>query len=144
MFIYSFRWATVYGNHDTGPLVSRLQILQTEQSYGEELCYTKQLNPDLPGVSNYYIPIYPPAEHKVKTINENGVSEQEEIPVMLWWFLDSRGGYTLSGREPFYIDPAVVHWFGNESRRLQEQWGPLPSLVFVHIPTLVLIPVCSL
>lgn len=133
----------MYGNHDTGPLVSRLQILHTEQSYGGHLCYTKQLNPDLPGVSNYYIPIYPP-EHKGKMNSENGSTDQEEIPVMLWWFLDSRGGYTLNGREPFYIDPAVVHWFGNESRRLQDKWGSLPSLVFFHIPASVLIQVCGL
>lgn len=118
------RWASVYGNHDTAPNVSRLEILRTEQSYGN-LCYTKQVNLSLPGVTNYYIPIYP---------SKNGTTA-EERPVMIWWFFDSQGGFTNAGREPEYVDAKVVQWFKNENNRLKSKWGRLPSLVFVHIPT---------
>jgi len=121
-----YKWASVYGNHDTSPNVSRLEILRTEQSYGD-LCYTKQVDPELPGVTNYFIPIYPP---------KSATPIAEEKPVMIWWFFDSRGGKTKTGRVPDYVDTKVVDWFKNENRRLQSKWGPLPSLVFVHIPTI--------
>ena len=118
----SFRWASVYGNHDIGPNLTRLQILEVEQSYGD-LCYTQRMNPDLPGVTNYYIPIYPPAN-----------STNEEVPVMIWWFFDSQGGRNQFGQQPHYIDPAVIDWFKRENQQLRTVWGGLPSLVFFHIP----------
>lgn len=118
----------MYGNHDTAPNVSRLEILRTEQSYGD-LCYTKQVDPELPGVTNYFIPIYPP---------QNDSTTAGEKPVMIWWFFDSQGGRTYAGAEPNYVDSKVVHWFRSENKRLQSKWGQLPSLVFVHIPTYVL------
>lgn len=100
-----------------------MQILQAEQTYGE-LCYTKQVNTTLPGVTNYYLPIFPA---------ESG-ENQDEKPLMLWWFFDSQGGRNQFGQQPHYIDPAVVEWFINENQRLRAKWGMLPSLVFFHIP----------
>ncbi|CAL8096258.1 unnamed protein product [Orchesella dallaii] len=118
-----YRWASVYGNHDIGPNLTRLEILQAEQSYGD-LCYTKQVRTDLPGVTNYFIPIY---------AAENDTIEEEQ-PVMIWWFFDSQGGRNQFGQQPHYIDQNVVEWFRNESQRLRSEWGMLPSLVFFHIP----------
>lgn len=117
------RWASIYGNHDIGPNLTRLQILQAEQTYGE-LCYTKQVNTSLPGVTNYYLPIFPAKSEE----------NQDEKPLMLWWFFDSQGGRNQFGQQPHYIDPAVVEWFASENQRLREKWGMLPSLVFFHIP----------
>lgn len=115
----------MYGNHDTAVNVSRLEILQAEQSYGD-LCYTKPVDLNLPGVTNYYIPIYG---------LEN--TSAEERPLMIWWFFDSRGGRGPAG-EPEYVDTKVVEWFTNENNRIKSKWGQLPSLVFVHIPPYVL------
>lgn len=125
--IINLRWASVYGNHDTAPNVSRHEILQVEQSYGD-LCYTKQVDAQLPGVTNYFIPIYGV---------ENATVTGKEKPVMIWWFFDSRGGRTTAGKVPSYVDDKVVEWFRNENSNLQSKWGQLPSLVFVHIPTYV-------
>lgn len=73
----------------------------------------------IPGVTNYYLLIY-------------SVAQQ---PVMIFWFLDSQGGRNGDGQQPEYIDAKVVDWFIEENARLKEQFGPLPSLVFFHIPT---------
>lgn len=99
-----------------------------EQSYGE-LCYTKPVDDNLPGVTNYFIPIYGA---------ESSTLTEKEKPVMIWWFFDSRGGRSPTGsRLPGYVDDKVVEWFRNENSNLQSKWGQLPSLVFVHIPTYV-------
>lgn len=122
------RWASVYGNHDMGANVTRLSILQAEQAADKTktLCYTKQMIPELPGVTNFFIPVYAP--------ESNGQPDPNEKPIMLWWFLDSQGGQDKNGQQPHYIDQAVVDWYGNESRRMQAEWGVLPALMFFHIP----------
>ncbi|KAJ6633816.1 putative inactive purple acid phosphatase 16 [Pseudolycoriella hygida] len=121
-----YKWASVYGNHDSAPNVSRSEILAAEQSYGD-LCYTKQGNARIEGVTNYYIPIYGPQKDNATTATEN--------PVMIWWFFDSRGGRTNKSKVPAYVHDTAVEWFRYENRNLQAQWGQLPSFVFVHIPT---------
>ncbi|KAG4067429.1 hypothetical protein HA402_009666 [Bradysia odoriphaga] len=120
-----YKWASVYGNHDSAPNVSRHEILRAEQSYGQS-CYTTQADPSLPGVTNYFIPIYG---------QENATIAGKEKPVMVWWFFDSRGGRTVDGKVPEYVDESVVEWFRNENSNIRSKWGQLPSLVFVHIPT---------
>ncbi|OXA57883.1 probable inactive purple acid phosphatase 16 [Folsomia candida] len=113
-----YRWASTYGNHDIGPNVTRLEILRAEQKYANS--YTQQMtDSSIPGVTNYYLLIY-------------SVAQQ---PVMIFWFLDSQGGRNGDGQQPEYIDAKVVDWFIEENARLKEQFGPLPSLVFFHIPT---------
>jgi hypothetical protein len=78
-------------------------------------------NASVPGVTNYYLPIYPPGE-------------EQSTPVMIWWFFDSQGGRDNNGQQPHYIDPLVIAWFKEENQKLKGLWGPLPSLVFFHIP----------
>ncbi|CAL8069946.1 unnamed protein product [Orchesella dallaii] len=113
------RWGSVYGNHDIGPYITRLGILEAEQSYGD-LCYTKLVRGDLPGVTNYYIPVY---------ANSSSVD-----PAMIWWFFDSQGG-SQGFPQPNYIGPSVIQWFKNESIKLNSRANAtLPSLVFFHIP----------
>lgn len=102
--------------------MTRLEILEAEQTY-QNLSYTVQMtNQSIPGVTNYYLPIYP------ETRDEN------EGPIMIWWFFDSQGGRNNDGQQPHYIDPKVIEWFEEENAKLVELWGALPSLVFFHIP----------
>jgi len=114
------RWASVYGNHDIGPNVTRLEILRAEQEYN--LCYTTQVNESLPGVTNYFLLIYPPEGNSF------------EGPAMIWWFLDSRGGRNENGQQPEYLDAAVVSWYVEEDKKLKAIYGTLPALMFFHIP----------
>lgn len=98
------------------------------------------MDKELPGVTNYYIPVYPPLKNgngDGNDENDDNVDDYggEEKPVMIWWFFDSQGGFSKDGREPQFVDDKVVQWFRNENDRLQSKWGQLPSLVFVHIPT---------
>ncbi|KAG4078356.1 hypothetical protein HA402_013066 [Bradysia odoriphaga] len=118
----NYRWASTYGNHDIGENMTRLELLEAEQKF--EQSYTFQMNASLPGVTNYYLLIYP---------------ANTDEPVMIWWFFDSQGGRTDDGttgkgQQPEHIDPAVVAWFKDEQTVLKKQWGQLPSLVFFHIP----------
>lgn len=100
--------------------------MRAEQSYGD-LCYTKQIDVKLPGVTNYFIPIYG---------QENITAGKQEKPVMIWWFFDSRGGRNANGQTiPKFVDNKVVQWFRNENKIIKSKWGDLPSLVFVHVPT---------
>lgn len=106
--------------------MTRLELLAAEQKF--EQSYTFQMNSTLPGVTNYYLPIYP--------------ADKDEPPVMIWWFFDSQGGRiddgsTAKGQQPEHIDGAVVSWFKDEHIKLKNQWGQLPSLVFFHIPPYV-------
>lgn len=107
--------------------MTRLELLEAEQKF--EQSYTFQMNATLPGVTNYYLPIY-------------SADKDAEKPVMIWWFFDSQGGRiddgtTGKGQQPEHIDQAVVSWFKDENKMLQLQWGLLPSLVFFHIPPCV-------
>ena len=116
-----FRWASIYGNHDIGPNVTREEILETEQQY--PLSYTQHGGLDLPGVTNYYIPIY-----------EYG-SGVNDTPGSILWFFDSRGGKDAAGELPHNVDEKVVSWFTSETAKMNETWGPIPALAFFHIPT---------
>lgn len=107
--------------------MTRLELLEAEQKF--EQSYTFQMNATLPGVTNYYLPIYP-------------ADEDAEKPVMIWWFFDSQGGRTDDGstgkgQKPEHIDQTVVSWFKDENEKLKQHWGQLPSLVFFHIPPYV-------
>ncbi|KAJ6634876.1 putative inactive purple acid phosphatase 16, partial [Pseudolycoriella hygida] len=136
----NYRWASTYGNHDIGENMTRLDLLKAEQKFQQS--YTLQMNASLPGVTNYYLPIYPP---------------DKDEPVMIFWFFDSQGGRTDDGstgkgQQPEHIDSAVISWFKEESKQVARQWGYLPSLVFFHIPPIEYIniqehinfnPICS-
>lgn len=105
--------------------MTRLELLEAEQKF--EQSYTFQMNETLPGVTNYYLPIYP---------------AENNVPAMIWWFFDSQGGRTDDGKtgkgqQPEHIDPAVISWFKDENAKLKKLWGELPSLVFFHIPPYV-------
>jgi hypothetical protein len=105
--------------------VTREEILQTEQKYN--FSYTQQGEEGLVGTTNYYIPIYPP--------QSSGGNGTDGAPALILWFFDSRGGRNASGGIPAYVHESVVDWFVKETERLNQTWGPIPSLAFFHYPT---------
>jgi hypothetical protein len=118
-----YRWASTYGNHDNGIATTREQIYAVETSY--ENCYTQNDGTDaILGLTNYYLPIYPAEE------------VEGEIPKLILWFFDSRGGFDPSGIKPSIVHESVVEWFRSQHDFLNRTWGPVPGLAFFHIPTL--------
>jgi len=93
----------------------------TESKY--DLSYTQYGGEDLPGISNYYLLLYPP------TNAEGDIN----IPSMVFWFFDSQGNNYFNGEE--IVDPIVVEWFKVENQRLLNLYPDLKALAFFHIPT---------
>jgi len=120
-------WASVYGNHDVGPNVKREEIYSAEVKYN--LSYTQHSPSGVAGVTNYFLPIY------AHGTGESSRNPTEEYPIMIWWFFDTRGGKDATGSIPEHMDCTAVSWFQRENQRMIDEWGPLPSLAFMHIPT---------
>jgi hypothetical protein len=72
------------------------------------------------GLTNYYLPVYPPIG---------------DVPELILWFFDSQGGFDPSGIKPSIVDESVVQWFKNESAAVEMKWGRVPALAYFHIPT---------
>lgn len=81
-------WASTYGNHDNEYYIHSEDVLKKEQSYPNSLTQKMVSHPSA-GVSNYYLPVYP-------------ASESQDIPELILWFFDSRGG-----READYVHDSV-------------------------------------
>ncbi|KAF1349560.1 Metallo-dependent phosphatase-like protein [Delphinella strobiligena] len=122
------RWASVYGNHDSGFNLSRREIWDRERAWEGCLTGCMVQGQDV-GVSNYYIPVY--------SASATGP------PEFLLWFFDSRGGrafqQTASDDAEVvlqdWVHGDVVNWFLDTSKMLAERYGRyIPSLAFVHIP----------
>ncbi|ORY70056.1 calcineurin-like phosphoesterase [Pseudomassariella vexata] len=119
-------WASTYGNHDSKFNLSREALFQTETSYPQSL--TRQMDPSLPGMTNYYLLIYGPP------------SGNEERPVAVLWFFDSRGGASYQHEPaneddiPNWVAPETARWFSTQHQNLKADYGILLSLAFVHIP----------
>ncbi|POR35588.1 Putative inactive purple acid phosphatase 16 [Tolypocladium paradoxum] len=125
-------WSSAYGNHDRSFNISGEAILAREKRWPN--ARTRSMVPGRDaGVSNYYLPVYPPE------CNKCGCA-----PEMLLWFFDSRGGYYIQERnadgthrpQPAWVDTSVVQWFQATHARITARFGKkIPSLAFVHIPT---------
>jgi calcineurin-like phosphoesterase family protein len=72
-------WATTYGNHDNEAYSNSTDLLRREKDYNNSL--TKNMLPDNSeaGVSNYYLQVY-------------SASGNQDVPEVILWFFDSRGG----------------------------------------------------
>jgi len=121
-------WASTYGNHDSQFNLSRASIFAREQQYA--LSYTQHSPPNLPGITNYYLPIFPPV-----------TSPESDIPIAILWFFDSQGGFPYqeapsnTNTLPDYVTPSIVSWYQSAQSTLQRQYSrTIPSLAFVHIP----------
>ncbi|KAF4626705.1 hypothetical protein G7Y89_g11451 [Cudoniella acicularis] len=120
---HKVRWASTYGNHDSQFNLSREALFIEEHKHS--LSYTQHSPKGIPGITNYYLPLYP---------------TQGETPVAILWFFDSQGGAPFqasltSETIPNWVDPTIVSWFNSTKSALKTKWGKdLPSLAFVHIP----------
>jgi len=116
-------WASIYGNHDSKFNLSREQLYKAEKVYN--LCYTNQMGPSLPGLTNYYIIVY-------------GLKGD---PAAILWFFDSRGGSSYQNDPaniddiPNWVAEETAAWFTETSAELKHKYGrALPSIAFVHVP----------
>lgn len=77
-------WASAYGNHDHQPNLLSEDILRREKTYNNSLTQNMVAgNSSDVGVTNYYLSVYP--------------ASGSEVPELILWFFDSRGG-NLNGR----------------------------------------------
>eukprot|EP00455_Lapot_gusevi_P011119 TRINITY_DN15111_c0_g1_i1.p1 TRINITY_DN15111_c0_g1~~TRINITY_DN15111_c0_g1_i1.p1 ORF type:complete len:329 (+),score=41.56 TRINITY_DN15111_c0_g1_i1:62-1048(+) len=114
-------WAMILGNHDDMPfqntrlsITTRRQLLEFDRSFA--LSHSGCDDTSLHGVTNYVLPIFPPAS--------------SSTPALLLYMFDSGGG-TL----PEVIQPDQVQWYLNSSAAWQAKTGTvLPALAFFHIP----------
>jgi hypothetical protein len=126
MVAHNKSWASTYGNHDSQYNLSREALFQQETKYIQS--YTKHSPSGIPGITNYYLPLY--AQEK----NCNGT------PLAILWFFDSQGGAEFqapagSQNIPNWVEPTIATWFISERIALKAKYGQdLPSLAFVHIP----------
>lgn len=127
-------WASTYGNHDSDFNLSRSGILAREQTYPYALTTSMFQSKDA-GLSNYYLPVY--------TYSGGTNYGNEEVPAVILWFLDSRGGNyyqeaSSDGKsvpQPNWIDPSVAEWFTQTNAHLVSRYRKtIPSLAFYHIP----------
>ncbi|KAI2643222.1 Metallo-dependent phosphatase-like protein [Xylaria nigripes] len=126
-------WASTYGNHDYHFNISGKTILEREKRWKNSRTSRMVYGPDV-GVSNYYLPVF----------GGDCTHEEACCPELILWFFDSKGGFkyqelnatgSLVG-QPNWVDDRVVQWFRRTNRRLVRRYGKtIPSLGFVHIPT---------
>ena len=124
MLTRNIPWASTYGNHDSQFNLSREALFHEENKY--DLSYTQHSPPGIPGVTNYYLPIF----KQKKNCDGN--------PVAILWFFDSQGGTPFQGAKesiPSWVEPSTAAWFLATQKSQEKRWGKeLPSLAFVHIP----------
>lgn len=131
-----YSWASTYGNHDSKYNLSREALYAEEKKYAG--AYTQHGPAGTDGVTNYVLPIFP--------TNTTGSSQ---TPVALLWFFDSRGGSEYQSLPANvdnidnYVSNGTVAWYRSTQADLQNQHGILPSLAFVHIPTLAFLTLQS-
>ncbi|KAJ5281575.1 hypothetical protein N7478_006947 [Penicillium angulare] len=135
-------WASTYGNHDSNPNLDPWQdVYDQERKYPNSLTQSMVSDPDA-GVTNYYLPVYPSDE------------SESEIPALILWFFDSKGGRVASNRiskreededdddvdadssnRPDWVHQSVTDWFTKTNANLHDKYGKVvPSLAFYHIP----------
>lgn len=127
-----YRWASTYGNHDSKYNLSREALYAEEKKYPN--AYTRHGQAGTDGITNYLLPVFP--------ANSKSASKK---PVALLWFFDSRGGSAYQSHPANvdnidnYVSNGTVAWYRSTQARMQREYGILPSLAFVHIPTLAFV-----
>lgn len=98
----------------------REQLMQYDMSYkdswtGREGIYVSEGG----GVTNYYLRLFK---------DDKDVSDDKPSAVL--WFLDTGGGDT-----PETIKEDQVQWLHTASAALKKKYGPLPGILYMHIPS---------
>ncbi|KAL4908314.1 hypothetical protein BDW74DRAFT_166080 [Aspergillus multicolor] len=112
-------WAVTYGNHDNERFSKSRELLDYETKTYPEHSLTKNMGPQgsEAGVSNYYLEVFS--------------AETQDVPELILWFFDSRGGDQTHD----WVDDSVVEWFVSTNANLVQQYQrSIPSLAFFHIP----------
>ncbi|KAG6902121.1 hypothetical protein C0995_004067 [Termitomyces sp. Mi166 len=121
-------FSSTHGNHDNQANISHAEEILREQKVAP-LSYTRMAPVGVGGVGgpgNYWVPVY-----RKKT---------DASPVLILWFFDSRGGFSLgnnSTRIPDWVDRSVSEWIESETGAMNAAWGSAETrgaLAFVHIP----------
>ncbi|KAI9363920.1 Metallo-dependent phosphatase-like protein [Zopfochytrium polystomum] len=123
-------WASVLGNHDDGGVQGDDPVQQPGEFSRKEavvhemrkpLSLTREGPPNVTGITNYWLPIMAEAN--------------DSAPAAVLFFLDSGGSAVRSGVAN-YIQSSQIDWFQQESASVQETYGSIPVLVFLHIPVM--------
>ncbi|OCH87059.1 Metallo-dependent phosphatase [Obba rivulosa] len=122
-------FSSTHGNHDNEPNITHLEEIRREQLVAP-LSYTRTAPPGIggeEGPGTYWVPVF---EH-----------ENDDAPVLVLWFFDSRGGFspgTNSTPVPDWVDDTVAGWIEQQTALMNAAWGPpgdvRAALTFVHIP----------
>jgi hypothetical protein len=88
-------WASAYGNHDHQYNLSTDKLLAQEQHYPQLSLTHDMVRNDDAGTSNYVLPVFG--------------SHSEEVPKLLLWFFDSRGGRNYQKTGSAAIMNSIVH-----------------------------------
>eukprot|EP01027_Heterolobosea_sp_BB2_P016148 GEZU01023023.1.p1 GENE.GEZU01023023.1~~GEZU01023023.1.p1 ORF type:complete len:321 (-),score=66.27 GEZU01023023.1:446-1408(-) len=136
-----YPWASIFGNHDdlaSGTGGTREDLMRFEiDSYARTgLCYSQFGPKHITGVSNYFIPVFPPSQHRYDGDGDGDDHINEEAPALLMYALDS--GDSLCGNVSGNgcVMPDQVQWFSELAEGLREKYGnrEIHSIAFVHIP----------
>ncbi|KAL4736262.1 Metallo-dependent phosphatase-like protein [Aspergillus similis] len=112
-------WAVTYGNHDNERFSKSRELLDYESRMYPNYSLTRNMGPRGPeaGISNYYLEVL--------------AAEASDVPELLLWFFDSRGG----AQSHDWVDDSVVQWFVDTNANLTQKYKKaVPSLAFFHIP----------
>ncbi|KAF9525411.1 Metallo-dependent phosphatase [Crepidotus variabilis] len=122
-------FTATYGNHDNqGNITHFEEILHLQKA--SRYAYVRSSPAGVGGEGgqgNYWVPIY----H----------TPQDNNPVLILWFFDSRGGVYPNPESnkamPDWVDSTVGPWIEGEVIKMEAAWGPSTdraALAFVHIP----------
>jgi hypothetical protein len=125
-------WASTYGNHDSATNLCPDDVFRRERVH--QNCFTQRMvSEPAAGFTNYFLPVFP---HN---------SSAAEVPEVILWFFDTRGGRVCSESEddsdriPDWVHQSVTEWFVKSHSQLMAKYGrAVPSLAFFHIPTYAL------
>ncbi|KAH3743872.1 metallophosphoesterase family protein [Pelomyxa schiedti] len=113
-------WAITFGNHDDDGPLTREQMMDIDTSLQGSL---SQFGPnDLPGVSNYWLPVYKD-------------STEKEISAVMYFLAVSDGGCENVTTGDGCINTDQINWYKSISKQLRGNGWPIFSLMFIHIPT---------
>lgn len=89
-------WASTYGNHDSSINLCSSDVFQRETDHRNS--FTQRMVSDSgAGFTNYFLPVFP---H----------SQSAEVPEVILWFFDTRGGHLCSdGEDGSSMRPDWVH-----------------------------------
>ncbi|KAN0037498.1 hypothetical protein ACTFIV_002849 [Dictyostelium citrinum] len=120
-------WSITFGNHDCeGPLSGR-EIVKMDQSFSNLSLTQENIDPNVPGITNYKLEIYS------SLIDENSNSNDYNMDLSISssiFIFDSDLPQCNESGSWGCINEKQVEWYEKES----DQQGNIPSIAFVHIP----------